>query len=50
MFTIEIKTINGWTLYDMRNDLSDAMDAWRLANRKGHTARIVNVKGNTIHG
>lgn len=51
MFTLQTKnTDNTWTHYAMYGDLMIALDAWRVANSKRLTVRIINAKGDVVHG
>jgi hypothetical protein len=61
MFTIQVQTTTGglifnetspngsWVVYTVAGSLIGAMNAWRVANRKGYSARILNEQGNVIH-
>lgn len=51
MFTLQTKNADGtWTPYAMYGDLMVAYEAWRVRNRHGLTVRIVNAKGDVVHG
>jgi len=49
MFTVQILRNGEWLAYAVAGTLIVAMDEWRKANRKGHTARIVNQTNAIIH-